>query len=100
MVGLFRNYKLSYLLPCYGLMVLGRRVRNGLTATHPKPTCAQTKAPSLKPWSHAHGRGNNYKRVMAGKCNMTTIKRKCLLSIRTQKMLNDDLNKGRSNAII
>ena len=55
-------------------MILGRRVRTGLTAIHPKPACAQTKAPLLKFWSHAHGRGNYYKRVIAGKCNITTTK--------------------------
>jgi len=74
-VGLFRNCGLGYLLPRYGSMVLGRRVRTDLTATHPKPACVQTKTPSLKPWSHAHGKGNCYKRVIAGRCNMTTIKK-------------------------
>ena len=81
-------------------MVLGRRIRTGLIATHPKLACAQTKALSLKLWSHAHGRGNCYKRVMTDRCNITTIKRICLLSVRIQKILNDDLNKGKSNAVI
>ena len=79
-IGLFHNYRLGYLLPRYGLMVLGRRVRTGLIATHPKPACAQTKAHLLKFWSHAHGRGNCYKGVMTGRYNITTTKRKCLLS--------------------
>ena len=81
MVGLFRNCGLGYLLPRYGPMVLGKKVRTGLTTTHPKPACAQTKTPSLKPWSHAHSKGNYYKRVMAGRCNMTIIKGICLLSV-------------------
>ena len=83
-VGLFRNCGLDYLLPHYGLMVLGRRVRTGLTATHPKPTCAQTKASSLKPWSHDHSRGNYYKRVMASRCNMSNKKNMLIVSLNTE----------------
>ena len=64
-VGLFCNCRLGCLLPCYGPTVLGRRVRLDLTATHLKLAYAQTKAPLLKIWSHAHGRGNYYKGVMA-----------------------------------
>jgi len=64
-VGLFCNCWLGCLLPCYGPMVLGRRVRPGLTATHLKLACAQTKTLLLKLWSHAYGRGNYYKGVMA-----------------------------------
>jgi len=45
-----------------------------LTAIHTKPTCRQTKALLLKFWSHAHGRENYYKKVMAGSCNITTTK--------------------------
>ena len=71
LVDLFRNCGLGYILPRYGPMVLGRRVRIDLTTTHLKPACVQTKTPSLKPWSHAYGRENYYKRVMAGSYNMT-----------------------------
>ena len=59
-----------------------------------------TKAHFLKPWSHAHGRGNCYKIVMAGKHNITTTKGICLLSARKQEIPNHDLNKGGSNAAI
>ena len=84
-VGLFCSCKLSCLLPRYSPMVLGKRVRTGLTAIHPKPTCAQARAHLLKPWTHAHGRGNCYKKVMADRCNMTIIRRICLLSTRKWK---------------
>ena len=40
------------------------------------------------------------KKVMAGRCDMTIIGRMCLLSVRKRKILNHDLNKGRSNAAI
>ena len=66
--GPFCNYRLGCLLPRHDPMVLGRRVRIGLTAIHPKPACAQTKAPLLKFWSHAYG--NSY----VGRCNITTKK--------------------------
>ncbi|KAL0009907.1 hypothetical protein SO802_005015 [Lithocarpus litseifolius] len=56
-------------------MVLGRRDRTGLTATHSKPTCAQSKAPLLKRWSHAHDRGSCYKKVMAGRYDAEAIYR-------------------------
>ena len=49
-VGLFSNCTLGCLLPHYGPNVLGRRVETGLIATHPKPACAQTKAPLLELW--------------------------------------------------
>ena len=75
LVGIFHNYRLGYLLPRYGPMVLGRRVKTGLTATHLKSAYVQTKAHSQKPWSHAYGRGNCYKIVMASRCNMTIIKK-------------------------
>ena len=81
-------------------MVLGRKVGTGLTATHPKPACAQTKAPLLKLWPHAHGRGNYYKRVMASRYNITTTKGKCLLSTRKQEIPNRDFNKGGNNAAL
>ena len=73
-MGPFSNYRLGCLLLRYGPKVLGRRIRTGLTTTHPKLACAQTRAPLLKFWSLAHGRGNYYKRVMAGKYNITTTK--------------------------
>ena len=98
-VGLFRNCRLGYLLPRYGPMVLGRRVRTSLTATHPKPACAQTKTPLLKLWSDAHGKGNCYKRVMVDRYNITTTKGKCLLSARKQEIPNRDFNKGGDNAL-
>ena len=81
-VGLFRNCRLGCLLPRYGPMVLGRRVRISLTATHSKPACAQARAHLLRPWTRAHGRWNCYKKFMAGMCNMTIIRRICLLSTR------------------
>ena len=79
-VGLFHNNRLGCLLPRYSPMVLGRKLRTGLTATHPKPTNAQARASLLRPWTRAHGRGNCYKKVMADKGNMTIIRRICLLS--------------------
>ena len=99
-LGLFHNCRLGCLLPRYSPMVLGRRVKTSLTATHPKPVCAQTKAPLLKLWLHAHGRGNYYKGVMAGRYNIITIKGKCLLSARKQEIPNHDFNKGGDNAVI
>ena len=81
-------------------MVLGRKVKIGLAVTHPKPACAQTKAPLPKLWSHAHGRGNYCKRVMVGRYNITTTKGKCLLSARKQEIPNRDFNKGGNNAAI
>ena len=96
--GSFCNCKLGCLLPRYGPMVLGRRVRTGFTATHPKPTCTQTKGPLLKLWSHAHGRGNCYKRVMTSRCNITTTKWNAFTV--SQKTGNTKWNKGRSNAAI
>ena len=72
--GPFCDCGLGYLLPRYSPKVLGRRVKTNLIATHPKLTCAQTKAPLLKLWWHAYGKGNCYKRVMAGRYNITTIK--------------------------
>ena len=77
--GSFCNCGLGCLLPRYGLMVLGRKVKTGLTAIHTKPTCRQTKAPLLKFWSYAHGRENCYKRVMVGSCNITTTKGNMLI---------------------
>ena len=72
-----------------------------MTATHPKPAYAQTRVLLLKPWSHAHDRGNCYKKVMAGRCSIATTKGICLLLVRKeQKILSDELNKGRSNAVI
>ena len=99
-VGLFRNCRLGCLLSCYGLMVLGRRVRTGLTITHSKSVCAKTKPTLLKLWSYAHGRGNCYKGVMTSKYNITTTKGKCLLSARKQEIPNHDFNKGGDNAVI
>jgi len=81
-------------------MILGRRVKTGLTATHLKLACAQTKAPSLKLWSYAHGRGNCYKRVIVGRYNITTTKGKCLLSAKKQEIPNHNFNKGGHNAAI
>ena len=80
-VGFFHNSRLGCLLPRYGPIFLGRRVKTDLIATHTKPSYAQTKAPLLKPWSHAHDKGSYYKRVMAGRYNITT-KGICLLSAR------------------
>jgi len=79
-------------------MVLGRRVRTSLTAIHPNLACVQTTAPLLKFWSHAHGRGNCYKRVMADMCNITTTKGNMLTV--SQKTRNIEWNKRRSNAAI
>ena len=72
-------------MPRYGPMILGRRVRIGLTVTHPKPACAQARTLLLRPWTRAHGGGNCYKKVMAGRCNMTIIRRICSLSARKAK---------------
>ena len=73
------NYKegwaVSCLLPYYGPKVLGRKVMTDSIATHPEPVCAQTKIPLLKLWSHTHGRWNWYRRIMAKKYNITTIKK-------------------------
>ena len=77
--GSFCNCGLGCLLPRYGLKVLGRRVRIGLAATHLKPVCAQTKTPLLKLWWHAYGRGNYYKRVIADRYNIATIKGSMLI---------------------
>ena len=66
-------------------MILGRRVMIGLTAIHPKPTCAQVRTPLLRPWTRAYGGGNCYKKAMANKCNMTLIRRICLLSARKKR---------------
>ena len=57
----------------------------GPIATHLEPAYVQTKAPLLKLWSHTYGRWNCYKRVMAGRYNITTIKDKCLLLVKTSK---------------
>ena len=46
----FCDCELGYLLPHYDPKVLGKRVMTDLAATHPKPTCVQTKAPLLKLW--------------------------------------------------
>ena len=81
-------------------MILGRRVKTGLTAIHLKPVCARARTPLLRPWTRAHDGGNYYKKVMADRCNITTIKRICLLSTKKRKILNHDLKKGRSNAAI
>ena len=83
-------------------MVLGRRVRTGLNATHPKLACAQIRTPLLRPWTRAHGEGNCYKKVMAGRCNMTIIRRIYLLSAKKKKeeKLNHDLSKGGDNVVI
>ena len=81
-VSLFCSCRLGCLLPRYGPMVLGRRVRTSLTATHPKRACAQARAYLLRPWTHAHGGGNCYKKFMASRCIMTIIRRICLLSAR------------------
>ena len=67
-MGLFCNYRLGCLLPRNGPKVLGRRVKTDLIVAHPKLAYVQTRAPLLKFWSHVHGKGNNYKRVMAGIC--------------------------------
>ena len=100
-VGLFCNCRLGCLLPRYGLMILGRRVRTGLTATHPKSACAQARTPLLRPWTRALGGGNGYKKVMAGRCNMTIIRKICLLLARKKtKKLNHDLSKGGDNVVI
>ena len=48
-VGLFCNCRLDCLLPHYGPMVLGRRVKTSLTATQPKPACVQARAHLLRP---------------------------------------------------
>ena len=61
-VGLFCNCRLGYLLPRYDPMILGRRVRIGLTATHLKPICAQARTPLLRPWTGAYGGGSCYKK--------------------------------------
>ena len=81
----FCNCGLGYLLPRYSLMILGRRVRIGLIVTHPKPACAQTRTPLLRPWTRAHGRGNCYKKVMEDRCNMTIMRRICLLLARRKQ---------------
>ena len=82
-------------------MILGRRVKTGLTAIHLKPVCAQARTPLLRPWTRAHDGGNCYKKVMAGRCSIATTKGICLLLVRKeQKILSDELNKGRSNAVI
>ena len=85
MVGLFRNCRLGCLLPRYGPIVLYRRVKTGLTATHPKPNYAQVRAHLLRPWTYIYGRGNCYKKVMVDKCNITIIRRICLLLARKTK---------------
>ena len=96
--GPFCNCGLGYLLPRYGQMVLGRRVKIGLSTIHPKSACAQTKVCLLKFWSHAHGRRNYYERVMADRCNITTTKGN--MPTVSQKTRNTEWNKGRSNAAI
>ena len=73
--------------------VLGRRVRTGPIATHIMPTCTQTKAPLLKLWSHAHGKWSCYKRVMASKYNITTIKKIRLLLDRISKEFSIKIKK-------
>ena len=84
-VGFFCNCRQGCLLPRYGPIVLGRRVRTDLIATNPKPACAQARTPLLRPWTCAHSRGNCYEKVMAGKCNIKIIRKICLLSARKQK---------------
>ena len=76
---------MGYFLPHYGPKVLGRRVRTGPIATYLKLACAQTKAPLLKLWSHAHGRCDCYKKVMAGKYNIITLKEMRLLLAKTSR---------------
>ena len=66
-------------------MILGRRVKTGLTAIHLKPVCARARTPLLRPWTRTHDGGNCYKKVMAGRCNMTIIRRICLLLARKEK---------------
>ena len=83
--GPFWDCGLGYLLPHYGPKVLDRKVRIGPIATYLEPACAQTKAPLLKLLSHARGRWNYYKRVTVDKYNITTIKEKCLLLVKTSK---------------
>ena len=83
--GPFWDYGLGCLLPHYHPKVLGKRVRTDPIATHLEPACVQTKAPLLKLWSHAHGKWNCYKRVTAGKYNITTIKDKRSLLVKTSK---------------
>ena len=90
--------------PFYGSMngpglktlLLGRRVRTGLIATHLRPACAQAKALLLKLWSHAHGRWDCYIRVMTGKYNMTTIKEIYLLLDIISKWFSIKIKKGNS----
>ena len=89
-------------MPRYSPLVLGRRVRIGLTATNPKPACTQARTPLLRPWTCAHGGGNYYKNVMVGRCNMTIIRRIYLLSARkkNEEKLNHDLSKRGDSVVI
>ena len=50
---------------------MDKRAGISLIATHLGPACAQTMSRLPKLWSHAHGRQNCYRSVMAGTYNMT-----------------------------
>lgn len=57
--------------------------------------CGGPRAPLLIPWSHAHGRWDYYKKVMAGKSNITTIKGNALIVSQDKQKILKNKNKNK-----